>query len=218
MMFSKVRIKYWLTVITVLFIFLFPVKSQYVRETILYKRLKSYPGIDVKQIQPGPQYNEAYEILFKQPVDHDNPEGETFKQRILLSHIKMTSPVILITEGYELQHNYINELSQITAANEIRVEHRYYGESKPSSLNWKYLNIKQAAADIHRIASLFRRIYWGKWISSGWSKGGQTALIYRWLYPDDVDATIAYDAPVNFALEEPRIDSFFLTVGTEFCR
>ena len=29
---------------------------------------------------------------------------------------------------------------------------------------------------------------------------------------------MAYDAPINFSLEDPRIDAFFETVGTKFCR
>jgi hypothetical protein len=63
-----------------------------------------------------------------------------------------------------------------------------------------------------------RDIYAGPWLSTGWSKGGQTALIYRSHYPDDVVATVAYDAPLPLALEDPRIDAHFVKVGTVECR
>jgi hypothetical protein len=65
---------------------------------------------------------------------------------------------------------------------------------------------------------MFRPNYRGKWVSTGWSKGGQAALIYRSYFPGDVSATVAYDAPLNLALEEPRVDAFFEAVGDSVCR
>jgi len=55
-------------------------------------------------------------------------------------------------------------------------------------------------------------------VNTGWSKGGQTSIFHRYFYPGDVDATVAYDAPLNFSLQEPRIDEFSEHVGTEYCR
>ncbi|UCE06105.1 MAG: hypothetical protein JSW07_21395, partial [bacterium] len=184
----------------------------------LYQKLQSISDAQIKPIEPDSLFKGAYEISLTQPLDHQNPSGKKFVQRIILSHIDESRPIVLITEGYSLRHNYVRELSEILNANEIRVEHRYFGDSKPDSMDWQFLNIKQAAADHHRIVKLFKEIYAGKWISTGWSKGGQTALIHRHLYPDDVDVTVAYDAPLNFALEDPRIDQFFDKVGSEFCR
>ncbi len=65
---------------------------------------------------------------------------------------------------------------------------------------------------------MLKAIYPGPWVSTGWSKGGQTAVIYRFFHPDDVEATVAYDAPLPRALEDPRIDAHFETVGTPECR
>jgi len=184
----------------------------------LFTRLASLPGVKIERIDPDSGFAEAFDIRLLQPLDHDRPTGKSFHQRILLSHVDVTRPVVFVTEGYALGWNAVQELSGFLGANQIRVEHRYFGESRPESMKWEYLNVWQAAADHHRIVTLFREIYEGTWISTGWSKGGQTALIFRHFYPDDVDATVAYDAPLNFALEDPRVDAFFETVGTEYCR
>ena len=95
------------------------------------------------------------------------------------------------------------------------VEHRFFGKSIPDSLEWRFLTTRQAAADHHHINKLLKLVYPGKWVSSGTSKGGQTTLFYRYYYPNDVDASVAYVAPVNLAQEDPRILSFLRTVGTE---
>jgi hypothetical protein len=50
------------------------------------------------------------------------------------------------------------------------------------------------------------------------SKGGQTALFYKCAYPDDMDATIPFSAPVNVAQEDPRLYRFLETVGDEETR
>jgi hypothetical protein len=193
-------------------------KSEITYKSSLYQKLQSIPAALIKPIDPDSMFREAYEIRLTQPLDHQNPGGKKFVQKIILSYIDESSPVVFITEGYSLRHNYVRELSEILNANEIRVEHRYFGDSKPDSMDWQFLNIKQSAEDHHRIVKFFKKIYGGKWISTGWSKGGQTALIHRHFYPDDVDVTVAYNAPLNFALEDPRIDQFFDEVGSEFCR
>jgi hypothetical protein len=180
--------------------------------------LLELPGVIVEPVPPDSGFVTAYEIRIRQPLDHNNPQAGDFDQRVTLSHRGPDAPVVMITEGYSMGHNFVRELAEILAANEIRIEHRYHGESKPDSMDWRYLTIEQAAADHHYIVELFAPVYKGKWVSTGWSKGGQTALIHRSLYPADVAATVAYDAPLNFALEDPRIDAFFDEVGDTYCR
>ena len=51
-------------------------------------------------------------------------------------------------------------------------------------------------------------------MSTGISKGGQCTYIHRSLYPNDVDGSIAYVAPLNFEREDPRIYTFLENVGT----
>ena len=168
----------------------------------------------VKKIKTADHFQEAYEIRLSQPLDHNDPDSPRLQQRIYVSHADFSKPVLLETEGYIAPVNRTKELSRLLACNQIIVEHRFFGESAPDSLDWQYLNIEQAAADHHRIVSLFKDIYPGKWINSGWSKGGQTAMYHRYFYPEDVDVTVAYDSPLNLALEDQRINRFFDTVGT----
>jgi pimeloyl-ACP methyl ester carboxylesterase len=184
----------------------------------ILSHLQNLPGTKVTEATPDSGYVSAWEILIPQPLDHDNPAAGQFEQRLFLSHRYANRPTVLITEGYSLGHNYISGLADILNANQLRVEHRYHGQSKPDSLDWRYLTIDQATEDYHRIVDLFRPIYAGKWVSTGWSKGGQTSLIYRSRYPGDVAAVVAYDAPLNLTLEEPRIDAFFEAVGDSICR
>ena len=132
------------------------------------------------------EITEAYEIFLDQPLDHKDPFGSKFSQRIYLSHKDVSRPVVLVTEGYTAGHNFVKELHEILNANQIVVEHRYFGKSVPDSMDWHYLNIEQAARDHHRIVELFRKIYPGKWVNCGWSKGGQTAIFHRYFYPDSL--------------------------------
>jgi len=73
--------------------------------------------------------------------------------------------------------------------------------------------VRQSADDLHAVVTLLKSVYPGKWVSTGVSKGGQTALFYKCYYPDDVDATVAYVAPINVAQEDPRIYQFLQTAG-----
>ncbi len=59
------------------------------------------------------------------------------------------------------------------------------------------MNISSVANDLHRIRELFSEIYTKGWISTGISKGGLTALSYRYFFPNDVDATIALSTSVK---------------------
>jgi len=185
----------------------------------IISELQKIPSIVIQEIEPdSPIFQSKYEIKLIQPRDHENPEAGFFQQRMFLSHADFNKPMVLVTEGYTAGKNYVQELAEILGANELRVEYRYFGESKPDAIDWTFLNNNQSSHDYHRIYSLFKSFYKKRWVSTGWSKGGQTSLIYRRHFPDDMTAIIAYDAPVNLALEEPRIDEFFEQVGDELCR
>jgi hypothetical protein len=71
---------------------------------------------------------------------------------------------------------------------------------------------------LHAVVTALKTLYSGPWVSSGTSKGGQTALFYKCYYPDDVSATVAYVAPINVAQEDPRIYQFLQTTGDEATR
>src|SRR6185503_19153486 len=102
--------------------------------------------------------------------------------------------------------------------NQIDVEQRFFEPSRPDPADWSFLTIEQAAADHHRIVAALRPIYCGKWVSTGSSKGGMTSIYHRRFYPDDVDATVAYVAPISFGAPDDRYHPFFDTVGSASCR
>ena len=160
----------------------------------------------------------AWELSMEQPIDHSNPELGSFRQRVFVTEVDPARPTVLVTEGYSRGRNYPSELATAIGANQVIVEHRYYGESMPDSLDYAHLNIGQAAQDLHRIREVLGAYFTGPWVASGISKGGQTTIFYRYFYPEDVAASVPYVAPVNLALEDDRIYDFLNSVGTRKCR
>jgi hypothetical protein len=187
-------------------------------ETLLQK-LQRLPGALVTEITPPQGYAQAFQIDVSQPVDHSNPGGSTFYQRIYLSHLAADRPMVLSTRGYGVSRNSLDELAILLNANQIVVTHRYFPNARPSQLDWRYLTIWQAANDHHRIVQMFKPLYPGKWVNEGASKGGMTALYHRRFFPADVSATVAYVAPMMFGVEDPRFRTFLLQqAGTSEAR
>jgi PS-10 peptidase S37 len=169
---------------------------------------------EVRTIQNESSFERILEVMIEQPLDHHNPDGETFSQRIYISHVDPSEPVVLITAGYDAKYYYTSEITAKLKCNQVMVEHRFFGRSTPDSLNWSYLNTWQAASDHHRIVSMFKEFYPEQWISTGISKGGQTVIYHSYYYPEDVDVRVPYVAPLNFGLEDERIYSFLEHVGS----
>jgi hypothetical protein len=176
----------------------------------LFEKLQANPDIQIKETK--------VDLMFTQPIDHNHPDKATFKQLVHLLHKDFSKPVVLWIEGYASRGNEEQEITKLLDANQIMVEHRYFGESVPDSIDWNYLTIKQAADDHHRIAESFKTIYPGKWVNAGISKGGQTTMYHRRFYPNDVDVSVCYVAPLNFSDEEPRVYTFLENVGDAECR
>lgn len=177
----------------------------------LYTKLKSLTGVYVKKTEALTGFKEGFELAVVRPVDHNNPDGSKFTQRVYISHRDFKLPVVLETEGYAAPSAKERETAKLLNANQILVEHRYYESSKPKPTNWRYCTSWQAASDHHRIVQLLKNIYQDKWISSGRSKGGMAALFHRAYYPGDIDATIVYVAPIMFGPSDPRVKQFLNT-------
>lgn len=176
------------------------------------------PDVIFKKIDTPNGYQSAYELKIRQPLDHKDHSKGYFYQRVYLSHKGFDQPTCMITNGYGRPSNNITEVAELLNANQINIEHRYFLESSPDTLDYNYLNFEQVTADLHKINQIFREIYKGKWISTGISKGGTTTIFYRYFYPDDVDVSIPYVAPVNHSDEDPRIYDFLKSVGDKVCR
>jgi hypothetical protein len=169
---------------------------------------------EVRILQSESTFERILEVMIEQPLDHHNPGGETFAQRLYISHADPSKPVVLVTAGYDAKYYYTSEITAELACNQILVEHRYFGRSVPDSLNWNYLDTWQAASDHHRIVTMFKELYPEQWISTGISKGGQTVMYHSYYYPEDVDARVPYVAPLNFGVEDERIYNFLDRVGS----
>ena len=184
----------------------------------LENSLFNLPDVVFETIDTPDSFEVAYQLKIRQPLDHLNPSQGYFYQKVYLSHLALDRPVVINTAGYAQGRNRIGELTKLLKANQVNVEHRFFGESLPDSLDYRYLNLKQATADLHHITQLLKNIYKGKWVSTGISKGGVTTIFYRYFYPQDVDVSIPYVAPVNKEREDRRIYAFLDTVGTDDCR
>ena len=190
------------------------------QESKLYKFLKAIPGAEVVKKDTS-VFNEFYILMLPQAVDHNNPKGPSFRQRIFVGHVGFGKPTVMQTEGYDagwVSSGTMSEPTKLLGANQLYVEHRYFGASIPNPVDWKYLTAEQDAGDYHYIRAVFGKLYTGKWIATGVSKGGQTALCYRAYYPNDVDVTVAYVAPINFAVEDRRLNARIKKMGDAVCQ
>ncbi|GGY40452.1 S28 family serine protease [Streptomyces djakartensis] len=179
--------------------------------------LRALPGLRLieerQDAEPGYRH---FVLGLRQPVDHTNPAAGTFEQRLTLLHTAADRPTVLTTTGYHaLLTPRLSEPAVLLGANQLQVEHRYFGESRPAEPGYTHLTIRQAADDHHRVVRLFRRLCPGAWISTGSSKGGMASVYHRRFHPHDVDGTVVYSAPNNI---DDRDDSAYLrfleTVGT----
>lgn len=180
-------------------------------------KIKTLKGVTVTEIEPQNGYPREFQVDIEQPVDHSNPNGPKFTQRAYLSHVDENMPMIFAPNGYRSSSKSSQEMAGILRTNCLHVTHRYFYDSRPNPVDWQYLTIKQSADDHHAIVSLFKKIYKGKWISSGGSKSGLTALFHRRYYPDDVDATIAYVAPFTFGIKDERFPVYLANIGGTEC-
>jgi hypothetical protein len=185
----------------------------------ILEKLSSLEGVEVTEIVPQNGSERQFEIYITQPVDHQNPGGAQFRQRIYLSHINENAPMVLSTSGYSASARETRDIVNILQANLIAVPHRYMAGAEPNPIDWQCLNVEQAAADNHLISTLFKQIYTGPWINRGGSKSGLAALFHRRFYPDDVQATLAWVAPILSSETDPRIENYIKEeAGTEECR
>lgn len=185
----------------------------------LVGRLEAIPGVTVEQkdtLTPGVTY---FVLHFTQPVDHDQPAGPTFQQEVSLIHRDLDAPMIVQTSGYfDYYRDHPVELTNLLIANQISIEHRFFGDSRPDPADWSKLTIEQMAADEHVIIAALRDIYGGAFLTTGGSKGGMTATYHRRFYPDDVDGTVPYVAPISFAAPDDRYTAFVDAIGPASCR
>ena len=130
----------------------------------------------------------------------------------------MGSPCGCSVIGYHLNRFAPTQLTNLLQANQISIEHRYFGKSKPEGpIRWETLTMKNAAHDQHVIIEQIKHALYpeNRFISTGINKGGQTTMFHRSPYPDEVGGSVCYVAPLCFGREDPRIYKFLKSVGTQ---
>jgi len=200
-----------------LIIFLLITSSLFAQETeVLEKFFSDTPDIKFKRLEDVDSFP-SYAIRIKQLVDHNNPEQGFFHQRVRLIHRGFKNKTVINTNGYTLTPKP-TELFDLLESNYLAVEHRYFGHSTPDPKDWNFLTIQQVAADYHHIRHLLGKIYKNDWISTGVSKGGETATYYKHFYPNDVAVCIPYVAPFPNDIIDKRLYAFLDTMGSDACR
>lgn len=167
---------------------------------------------DIKPMENSAGFAEKYSLKFEHPLDYNKPDAGTFTQRVFVCHVGFDRPTVIITEGYGANYGalpyYTEEITVLLNANLIICEYRYFLESMPEPCNWDYLTVENSLGDLHEVVTAFKTIYPEKWLATGVSKGGQTTMFYRAYYPDDVDVSVPYVAPLNKSLEDGRHEPF----------
>ena len=189
-------------------------------DPVVEQRLKSLPGISDVQPLESDVCNNKFVMYITQQVNPHDPAAGTFRQRVILCHVGFDRPTVLVTEGYyahyALRPSYQDEVARLLNANTITVEYRYFAKSVPEPCNWDYLTVENSLFDLHHVNQTFHALYPGKWVATGISKGGQTTMFYRAFFPNDVDVSVPYVAPLNRSTEDGRHQPFLeKTVGTK---
>ena len=148
-------------------------------------------------------YVPSYTFSFEQPIDHNNPELGTYLQACRLRYKGAEKNVVVLTHGYNMEY-YDTDLATQLDANQLSIEHRYFGQSLPEAfdnVDMTYLNSNQQARDIHNIVSALKKYLFktGKWASTGTSKDGITTALqaywsdyYKWT---DFNVYVPFCAP-----------------------
>ena len=157
-------------------------------------------------------YLSQYSMKFRQAIDHNQPNGDTFQQRVCILFRGFDRPTILVTEGYFWPGFGDGEDFGINLnANMVHVEHRNFGESFTSDQErWKYETSAQVSADLHAVYQALKPIFKGKWMSMGTSKSGETSMDYAYYYPNDMDLAAAFCSPFNISLDDKRFGDYLL--------
>ena len=164
-------------------------------------------------------------FYFLQQLDASDSELKVpFYQRAVISnYVGPDALTVLYTNGYDIYDPgdiAIDNITQELNANEIEVEHRYHGESKPSEASyapngpltsenyWDKCRATYASHDLCTLVNTLKKlhIFTGKWLSTGLSKDGMTTTFLAMHYPNTCDAYLPFCAPFCKSMHEPITD------------
>ena len=184
----------------------------------LAEELAVVPGLRILAVDAWTDGRTRVIADLSQPVDHGDPSGRSFMQRVVIFHRDAAAPTVMSTQGYGVGDGLgTTEPTALLQANEVQVEHRFFGTSLPVPPDWSKVTIAQAAADHHAVVEALGVYYRGPWISTGASKGGVAALAHRRFYPQDVEGTVAYVAPFTVGLADQKYVTYVQELGAGSC-
>ena len=181
-------------------------------------QLRAIDGLEVSVVTTENAGYARFDLGFSQPLFHDDADGVTFTQRAVLHHISSDVPMVFASTGYSLfdlfdetYQDLLTEPTVLLGANQLLVEHRFFGTSRPddSNMDWNALTVEAAATDHHHIIEAIRAVYLSRWIGTGVSKGGMTQLFQEYYYPNDLDGAVAYVAPILTDYPDLRFSHHF---------
>jgi pimeloyl-ACP methyl ester carboxylesterase len=164
--------------------------------------------------------------FYNQKLNHKSPSSPTFKQRYFVDSQYAAgndSPVFYIICGEwncagTKSYSYVVNLAKKMKAHLIALEHRFYGESLPTTnLTTQALRPLNLQAAIDDLATFQRFIsekknLTGKWIAVGGSYAGTLAAFYREKHPELVSGALASSAPVLMKNEFTEYDAHIASV------
>ena len=160
--------------------------------------------------------------FFNVPVGHYNPLIRRFfdlRYFVNDEHYVKGGPIfIYVSGGVEIYEDFIEqgamyEIAQETGGILFALEHRYFGESRPTddtaTNNLAFLTIHQVVADIGEFISFIKQNYFGaknsKVVLFGKGYGGALAVWARHKFHHLVDGVWASSAPINAVLETREV-------------
>lgn len=197
--------------------------NQMLAETELFTDIKENPDTAaVRKKREGKlDYQSQYSMFISQPVNHAQPNGDKFKQKVCILFRGYDRPTIMVTEGYLWRRfGDAEDLGINLNANMVHVEHRNFGESyNQDKGKWEYETSAQVSADLHAVYQALKPVFKGKWMSTGTSKNGETSMDYAYHYPNDMNLAAAFGSPFTVSLTDKALGKYlFNEVGTEELR
>jgi len=85
-------------------------------------KINALPDVEAIEIETQDGFERTFQIDIVQPVDHYNPSGQQFTQRIYLNHNDESLPMVLLTSGYSVTERSVQEIARIYKTNQkIRI-------------------------------------------------------------------------------------------------
>jgi pimeloyl-ACP methyl ester carboxylesterase len=150
-----------------------------------------------------------YDYYFTLPLDHINGDPGLISIKVLM-HIGEPNAPLFVYAGNEAPIEFfysmtgwlVYTLGPQYNATVAFIEHRYYGYSVPTPLNYAYLNTDQVLLDYASIIMQLKPMETTPVVVFGGQYGGMLAAFMRIKFPHLVDGAIASAAPVFEYLDE----------------